>query len=89
MLRRKTSRKPSLIKPTVRIGKRGLTEAQIAEIAKQLDKRKTVKIKVLKSALINETVESIAQKVSLKTGAKVIQIVGHTFTLFKPRKTRK
>lgn len=81
-----SSKKISSIEPTVRIGKKGLTEAQIIEIIKHLDKRRTVKVKVLRTALTSGTVESIAQKVSSATGARVTQIIGHTFTLSKPKK---
>jgi putative YhbY family RNA-binding protein len=73
------------MEPAVRIGKKGLTNAQIMEIAKHLDKRRTVKVKVLKTALTSDAVENIAQKASSATGARVIQIVGHTFTLSKPK----
>lgn len=76
------------LKPTVHIGKNGVTDAQIKEITKQLEARGKIKVKVLKTALINETVESIAQKISSKTDSRIIQIIGHTFTLYKPRKRR-
>ncbi len=82
------SRGRQSLKPTIRIGKRGVTDEQIKEILKQLEARKTIKIKVLKSALVNDTVENIAKKISMETGAKIIQVIGHTFTLFKPRRKR-
>ncbi|MEM2341959.1 MAG: YhbY family RNA-binding protein [Candidatus Bathyarchaeia archaeon] len=66
------------LKPTVHIGKNGVTDAQIKEIIKQLEARGKIKVKVLKTALISETVESIAQKVSSKTDSRIIQIIGHT-----------
>jgi RNA-binding protein YhbY len=74
---------------TVRIGKKGLTDAQIIEIAKHLDKRRKVKVKVLKTALTGDSVENIAQKASSATGSKVIRIIGHTFTLSKPKRMKK
>lgn len=76
------------IEATVRIGKKGVTEAQIKEIIKQLDARKRVKVKVLRSALAENTIEEIAQKVAQETGSKIIQVIGHTFTLYKPKKRR-
>lgn len=82
-------RRASSIEPTVRVGKKGITEAQVKEILKQLEARRTVKVKVLKSALVSETVEEIAQRISSETGSRVIQIIGHTFTLYKPRERRK
>ncbi|MEM1561673.1 MAG: YhbY family RNA-binding protein [Candidatus Bathyarchaeia archaeon] len=79
-------RKGGHMKATVRIGKKGVTETQIREIFKQLEARKRVKVKVLRSALVESSVEEIAQKVASKTGSKVVQIIGHTFTLYKPKR---
>jgi len=84
--RRSTLLKRLTLKPTIHIGKSGLTDAQLNEIIKQLEARGRIKVKVLRTALVNETVESIAQKVSSKTGSKITQIIGHTFTLYKPKK---
>jgi RNA-binding protein len=86
MRRRSTIMRSLILKPTIHIGKSGLTDAQVNEIIKQLEAKGKIKVKVLKTALINETVESLAQKASSKTGSKIIQIIGHTFTLYKPRK---
>jgi len=76
------------IEATVRIGKRGITEAQVKEISKQLDAKRKVKVKVLRSALMESSIEEIAQKVSSETGSKIIQVIGHTFTLYKPKKRK-
>lgn len=76
------------VKATIRIGKKGIGEAQIKEISKQLEARKKVKIKVLKSALMETSIEEIAKNVSFKTGSKIIQIIGHTFTLYKPKRKK-
>lgn len=79
-------RKSGHIKATVRIGKKGITETQIKEISKQLEARKRVKVKILRSALVESSVEEIARKVASETGSKVVQIIGHTFTLYKPKR---
>jgi RNA-binding protein len=73
----------------VRIGKKGPTDRLIGEVSKRLDKKKIVKVKVLKSALSSETTEDIAQKVAKETGAKVIQVRGHTFALYRSKKSQK
>ena len=88
MRARSTSRSQQSLKPTIRIGKKGVTHEQILEILKQLEARGTVKIKVLKSALTNDTVENIAKRISAETGSKIIQMIGHTFMLFKPERKR-
>lgn len=89
MRRRSIARRAPLIEPTIRIGKKGITEAQIKEIMKQLKVRRAIKVKVLKSALASESLENIAQRISAETNSKIIQIIGHTFTLYKPREKRR
>lgn len=83
--RQALKKRASSIEPTVRVGKKGITEVQVKEVLKQLEARRTVKVKVLKSALVGETVEDIAQRISSETGSRVIRIIGHTFTLYKPK----
>jgi RNA-binding protein len=83
----KTKPKHPLIEAAeVRIGKNGPTDPLIGEVSKRLDKRKMVKVKILKSALMGETAENIAGKVATATGAKIIQVRGHTFTLYRSKK---
>ncbi len=72
--------------PTVWVGKWGLTEQLAKEIDKQLDKNKMVKVKILKSALINVDSKAIALNVAQQTGSEVVEVRGHTFMLFKARK---
>jgi len=76
-------------KPVVIIGKNGPTDRLVKEIHKNLDHSKVVKVKILKSALINVSTEEIARKVSDATNARIVEIRGHTFVLYKPKKNRK
>jgi len=73
-------------RPTVRIGKKGATGSLMNEISKHLDKRKSVKVKILTTALIDEEANGIAQKVAKETKSKIVQLRGHTFILYKPKK---
>jgi len=77
----------SVEKPTVRIGKKGATEPLVNEVSKQLEKRGVVKVKMLKTALINQEAKEIAQEVAEKTESRIVQSRGHTFTLYKPKKS--
>jgi len=77
----------SLEDATVRIGKKGLTTFLIDEIDKQLDKRKTVKIKVLNTALRGEKTEEIAQKIASETCSEITELRGHTFIVHRPKKS--
>ncbi len=68
----------------VLIGKKGLTDNVIAEIANRLKSKGVVKIKVLKKGL--ETVgldrRTFAKKVSKLLGAKLAGIRGRTFVIY-------
>jgi len=93
MSKRSTSRtshsRKSVEKPTVIIGKNGPTDCLVNEISKNLDRRKVVKVKILKSALVNVRTKEIASKISDATGARIVGKRGHTFILYKPKKNRK
>lgn len=75
-----------LEKPAIRIGKKGASDLLVREIAKRLEKREVVKVKVLKTALISEEVDGIAQKVAKETDSEVIHLRGHTFTLYRSKR---
>ena len=69
--------------PTVWIGKEGLTAQSIDEIEKQLKKSKMLKIKMLKSALQQETKKTIATKAAEQTGALLVDLRGNIFILYR------
>ncbi|MCJ7714450.1 YhbY family RNA-binding protein [Candidatus Bathyarchaeota archaeon] len=73
--------------PTVWIGKEGLTTQSIDEIEKQLKKSRMLKIKILKSALQEETKKNIAAKAAQQTGALLVDLRGNIFILY--RRTQK
>ena len=70
-----------LLEPVLRIGKSGLTEGVIAEIKKQLKKKKLIKIKLLKGALGNR--KELAKEIAAKTGSELVQQVGFVVVLHK------
>lgn len=65
------------------IGKRGVTENQIREIEKQLKKKRLIKVKILKSALVNQKREDIAEKLAEKTRSRAVDVRGLIVTLSK------
>lgn len=74
--------------PTIWVGKDGLTPQSVAEIEKQLQKNKMVKVRVLPAALQElNTAESIAAKAAKATDAALVEVRGHVFILFRKRKT--
>ena len=72
--------------PTVWIRKSGASEEVLKEIEKQLDKNKMIKAKILKSALGGEEIKQVACSIAEKTEASLVEVRGHTFMLYKPRK---
>ncbi len=75
--------KAKLLEPTIRIGKNGLTESQINEIKKQLNKKRLVKIKLLKSCIAGKDRKDIAGQIAEKTNSAIIEQVGFVFVLYK------
>lgn len=73
--------------PTIWVGKDGLTEQSIAEIEKQLQKNKMVKVRILPAALRElTTAEEIAKKAAQATAAALVELRGHVFILFRKRR---
>ena len=76
----------SLEKPTVHVGKEGVTAQVIVEVAKQLEAREMIKAKILKTALQDSEAKSIAAKIAEQTESELVEVRGHTFLLFKRKK---
>jgi len=73
-------------KPTIWIGKDGLTSQLSNEIENQLEKKKMLKIRILKSALEHETAQAIASKAAEQTSATLVEVRGHVFILYRRHK---
>ena len=63
------------LKPTVWIGKRGVTPEAVEEVARQLEDRKVVKIRWLQSAEVDPS------DLAARTGSEVVDIRGRTVVL--------
>jgi len=72
-------------KPTIQIGKNGVSQKLLKEIEKQLDKKEMVKIKILQSALDEEGAKEIASKIAEETMSSLVEVRGHTFMLYRRR----
>jgi RNA-binding protein len=73
-------------KPTIWVGKEGLTPPLLGEIENQLEKKKMLKIKILKSALQQDTAQTIASKAAEQAGASLVEVRGHVFILYRRHK---
>ena len=87
-MKRRIKRELSAEKPTVWIGKEGATLQIVNEISKQLDKKETVKAKILRSSLKDEEAKNVASKIAQQTNSSLIEVRGHTFLLYKRREKR-
>lgn len=66
--------------PKIRIGKKGITEGIISEVAGILKKDSAVKIKCLK-VVPSEGIKAIAENIANLTNSYVVEIRGKTFIL--------
>jgi putative YhbY family RNA-binding protein len=72
--------------PTIWVGKEGLTPAVTAQVEAQLQRTKMVKIRILKSALAEDTAKAIASRTAEQTSAALVEVRGHVFILYRRRK---
>ncbi len=66
-------------KPTIHIGKEGLTEGVVEEVKAQLKKCSVIKVKVLPSAEFE--MQDAGAELEAKTGAKCVEVRGFTVLL--------
>jgi RNA-binding protein len=79
----KEKKKTALLKAAIQIGKEGLTNGVIEELKRQLEEKKLVKVKFLRSALIETEREQLAKELQMRTGATLIEIRGNTAVFYK------
>jgi putative YhbY family RNA-binding protein len=73
--------------PTIWVGKEGLTLQLAAEMEKQLQKNKMVKVRILPAAMQGRvTAQVIAATAAEQTNAALVEVRGHVFILFRKRK---
>ncbi|MFA5312871.1 MAG: YhbY family RNA-binding protein [Methanomassiliicoccales archaeon] len=67
------------LKPTIHVGKDGITETLIAEIKLQMKKRKVVKVKLLPSA--GEDKKAIGERLASESNGTLVDVRGSVVTL--------
>jgi len=55
------------------------------QVKTQLKTRELVKLKIQKSLLTETETGAVAEKVAALTGSTLVEVMGHTFTLYKRR----
>lgn len=73
---------------TIWIGKDGASEELMKHVANQLKTRELVKVKLQKSALKDTDTSRVAERVASSTGSTLVEVMGHTFTLYKRREVK-
>jgi RNA-binding protein len=71
------------LKPTVHVGKDGITDTLIDEIVKQLKGRKVVKVRLLSS--VEEDRKVVGEELASRSGSALIEVVGFTVLLCDKR----
>jgi len=72
-------------KPTLWIGKNGVTEEVVDEVKKQLKSNEVVKIRILKKAFTQQSMKEVTNKLLDHTESELIDARGHTIILYKVR----
>lgn len=85
-MKRRIKRSVRTEKLSVWIGKEGCTAQILNEISRQLDQHQVVKVKILQTALRDAETKKMATEVATQTSASLIEVRGHTFILYKPKK---
>ena len=85
-MKRRIKNELSAEKPTVWIGKNGISREVLDEIDKQLERVEMVKVKILKTALGEDSAENIARKIAQGTESFLVEIRGHTIILYRKRR---
>jgi len=71
------------LKPVVTIGAAGLSEAVLAEVDLALDHHELIKVKI--GAADRDARRLLMQALCEKTGADLVQHIGHTAVLYRAR----
>jgi RNA-binding protein YhbY len=71
--------------PTIWVGKEGLTPQLMVQVESQIQRTKMVKIRILKSALSNESAKVIATRTAEQVGAALVEVRGHVFIIYRRR----
>jgi RNA-binding protein len=73
----------SEIKPTVHVGKEGLTEGIVEEVRNQVKRNKVVKVRVLPAAGMDK--DELAAELEERTGTRCVETRGFTVLLCEPK----
>ena len=87
-MKRKIKHELGAEKPTVWIGKHGVSQEILAEIDGQLEMTEIVKIRILKTAMEGNDARAVADKTAQQTKSLLVEVRGHTFMLYRKKKKK-
>jgi RNA-binding protein len=67
--------------PIFQVGKGGVNENMVKQIAEALEARELFKVSILQNCEVDKTV--VAEQFAKGTGAEIVQIIGNTIVLYK------
>ena len=77
-------RRSSKMKPTLWIGKEGLSSGLFRQLTMQLEASQIAKLKIQRKSPALRNLRETAAHVAETTGSILVDVRGHTFTLYKP-----
>jgi RNA-binding protein len=66
---------------TLVLGKKGITEEFVEEVKRQLKRKKVIKIRMLKSALAEQSMDELASAIAIKANSQLLETRGYTMLL--------
>ncbi|MEG1503305.1 ribosome assembly RNA-binding protein YhbY [Enterococcus sp. 22-H-5-01] len=75
------------LQPIFQIGKNGINDAVLVQIAEALEKRELIKINLLQNT--DEIADDVAQVIEKNVHCDVVQIIGRVLVLYKPSSKEK
>ncbi|UFJ38897.1 ribosome assembly RNA-binding protein YhbY [Brevibacillus humidisoli] len=73
--------------PIFQVGKGGVNQNMIKQIAEALEARELIKISILQNNLDDK--REVAEELAAGAGAELVQLIGHTVVLYKESKEQK
>lgn len=80
--------KSRTVETTIWVGKDGVSDALLSQIDNQLKIRELIKLKTQRSALQVAPTSELAKKIAASTASALVEVMGHTFTLYRKRENR-
>jgi RNA-binding protein len=85
---RERKNKAAQSRPDVIIGKQGLYQSMVEELDRRLDEKEIIKVKMLRTAERAEEAgrREIARRAAEATDARLLEVRGRTFILYRPKR---